>query len=315
MSHREQPNPEPQQGAAPNSTGTGTSDPRISSAPQAAARPAWAEPAGVSPVEEPAAPQHDPSAVSETVVTAVPEVTVRQVAADTVTEDMVTDHAVTQAEPVPMAEERPLGRAADEAVVAPAVQRTVPQGSPQERLRRQNWLGLGSRMVGGLVTLGVLLAALGSGWSWSSVLFVWVLLTILADEFGGWFGYIATFMGLLTLLLGNQPAEVWNVVLPLVGGALLALLVVKHSGGWGVLPFAGAVFALPIIAAAQYGHLLDENLLLVADPDLGRSAILAMLVGLGISLVRQFILWLVDLGRRRTERRLLRADQVPVRQA
>lgn len=211
-------------------------------------------------------------------------------------------------------ETRPLGRAADgTAAAAVAVPRAAPQASPQERLRRQSWLGLGGRMVGGLVTLALLLAALGSGWSWSSVLFVWVLLTILADEFGGWFGYIAVFMGLLTLVLGNQPAEVWSVVLPLVGGALLALLVVKHSGGWGVLPFAGAVFALPIIAAAQFGHLLDKNLLLVADPDLARSTILAMLVGLGISLVRQFILWLVDLTQQRTERRLLRADQMPLR--
>ncbi|GHG07837.1 hypothetical protein GCM10017783_20540 [Deinococcus piscis] len=281
MSQKEQPTPGPQQGVGPHT----------SELPQGTARPVWAE--------------ASPPTQLDSAVETVPAV-------DTV--EPASEPAVTVVDGAPATEPRPLGRTADEVAVAPMpVPRAAPQVSPQERLRRQNWMGLGGRMVGGLVTLALLLAALSSGWSWSSVLFAWVLLTIVADEFGGWFGYIAAFMGVLTLLLGNQPAEVWNVVLPLVGGALLALLVVKHSGGWGVLPFAGAVFALPIIGAAQFGHLLDENLLLVADPDLARSAILAMLVGLGISLVRQFIMWLVDLTSRRAERRLLRADQVPLR--
>ncbi|MDO4264830.1 MAG: hypothetical protein Q4C67_11585, partial [Deinococcus sp.] len=284
---------------------------------QAAPRPSWAEPTGP---ETPATADLHPAPVEDVQIRTVhvQDEPLTQTGHQTEAQMVVAATpavTVSEGEPVISEESRPLGRVADGVAVAPAEgeQRAAPQVSPQERLRRRHWMGLGSRMIGGLVTLGALLAALGSGWSWSSVLFVWVLLTILADEFGGWFGYIAAFMGLLTLVLGNQPAEVWQMVLPLVGGALLALLVVKHSGGWGVLPFAGAVFALPLIGAAQFGHLLDKNLLLVADPDLGRSAILAMLVGLGISLVRQFILWLVDLTGRRHERRLLRADQVPLR--
>ena len=38
-----------------------------------------------------------------------------------------------------------------------------------------------------------------------------------------------------------------------------------------------------------------------------------MLIGLGLSLVRQFVLWLVDLAGRRAERRVLNADRVPVK--
>ncbi|WP_261663380.1 hypothetical protein [Deinococcus sp. Marseille-Q6407] len=286
MSHPEQPHQDPRSGAAPEErAGDGTN-----SAGQP--RPAWAEPEQTAKAGQPA----------EQVVAAVPQVT------------EVTEVSEVDAAPMTEPAGRPLGREADEVVAAPVEpRRTGPQLSPQERLRRQNWLGLGGRVIGGLVTLAALLAVLSSGWEWSNVLFLWVLLAILADEFGGWFGYIAAFMGLLTLLMGNQPDDTWKVLLPLVGGALLALLVVKHSGGWIVLPFAAAVFALPIIAAAQFGHLLDENLLLVADPNLQRSALLAMLMGLGVSLVRQVILWIVDLTGRRAERRLLHADQAPVR--
>lgn len=271
----------------------------------ASSRPAWAEPAG-------SGSSSTTQRVSEQ---AVP---VSLGKSDQPAQVVVEQEQLTA--PVRPAE-RPVGRAADEsaahaqAASAPtdkAARQQQPQLSPQERLKRQNWASLGSRMIGGLVTLGLLLAALSSGLDWPNVLFLWVLLTIVADEFGGWFGYIAAFMGALTLLgLGHQPAENWKIILPLVGGGLLALLLVKHSGGWGVLPFAAAVFALPILAASQFGEMLDPNLLLVADPDLIRSAVLGMLIGVGLSLVRQFILWIVDLGAHRTERRILHADQLP----
>lgn len=290
------------------------------------ARPAWAksdnQQPDTTPLDTSQSEGNQPESSAEQVgkvSVPPPRVTVEKAASATGLPQQDTPSAQAEAD-------RPLGRDAQAAETATATAATSaapktvptkkPQLSPQERLKRQSWVGLGTRMVGGLLTLGLLLAALGSGLEWPNALFLWVLLTIVADEFGGWFGYIAAFMGLLTLLgFGHQPAENWRIILPLVGGGLLALLVVKHSGGWGVLPFAAAVFALPVIAASQFGELLDPNLLLVADPDLVRSALLAMVVGMGLSLVRQLILWIVDLAGRRTERRLLHADQIAAKQA
>ncbi|MFC6616756.1 hypothetical protein [Deinococcus radiophilus] len=310
MSQKDAPNPTP-------SSEQPTTAPRT---------PSWATTPDTA--KSPTLPEgNSPVAVSGTPQVSFAKAPISHDAGTDLTETSVTDTLTVRAEPQVVQDGEhtsgvtgtELGRSeagvpeAQPAGGTTAVTRRGPDLSPQERLRRQNWMGLGGRMVGGLVTLGLLFLAIQSGWPWATVLFAWVLLTILADEFGGWFGYLGVLLGGLTLLAPAQPVETWSVALPLVGGALLALLVVKHSGGWGVLPFAAAVFALPIIGAAQYGHLLDENLIMVADPDLQRSAILAMLVGLALSLVRQFVLWIVDLTGRRAERRLLHADQATVR--
>lgn len=251
--------------------------------------PAWAEEqrAGNDPL-----PQESPEPItSETVVEAAPEVVLEKAA------------------PTKTASEQ--GHEQGKAVRR---KREAPALSPEERLKRRGWLSLALRIAGGLVTLGLLLTALQSGLEWTSLLFVWVLLTIIADEFGGWFGYAGALLGLLTLTAPGQNPDDWSILLPLVGGPLLGLLLVKHSGGWLVLPFAAAVFALPLLAASRFeDRLLDPNLLLVAAPDMQRSAVLAMLIGLGLSLVRQFVLWLVDLAGRRAERRVLNADRVPVK--
>lgn len=180
--------------------------------------------------------------------------------------------------------------------------------SPLERLRRGRQRSFWIRLFGGVGALLLLLLAIHAGWSWSSLLLAWVLLAFIADEFGGYFGYVAALMGLLILKAPGQDPAQWKILLPLVGGALLASLIVKHSGGWLVLPFAAAVFLLPFYAASEYGHLLDPNLLALGDPELMRAAGVGMVVGLGISFVRQFVIWLVDLSAMLRERRLLRAD-------
>lgn len=79
------------------------------------------------------------------------------------------------------------------------------------------------------------------------------------------------------------------MALPLVGGALLALLLVKHSGGLFVLPFAGAVYALPLLAIARFGTKLDPELTLPAKSTFQRAALLAMVAGLAFSFVRQLV--------------------------
>lgn len=122
---------------------------------------------------------------------------------------------------------------------------------------------------------------------WPVRLLTWVLLTLLADEFGGWFGYAGLLLGGVGYLSPVEPPAEWLIILPLVGGVLMGTLLLKHSGGLFVLPFAGVLFAGVLIAVGQFGTKLDPQMTLPANPEFQRNAILGMLVALGVSAVRQ----------------------------
>lgn len=147
---------------------------------------------------------------------------------------------------------------------------------------------LGVLMVG---SLGYALSLSGDEFGWLSRLFVWVLVTILADELGGWFGYLALAAGVLPLVLGLPIAQ-WAVLFPLIGGALFATLLIKHSGGALVLPFAGALFAATLLGVDFIGDKLDPSLSLVHNKSMQQTALVAMVVGLGFSFVRQLGVYL-----------------------
>lgn len=155
------------------------------------------------------------------------------------------------------------------------------------------------RLLGGWATLAVLAYFMWMPGDWPVRLLAWVLLTILADEFGGWFGYLGAALGGLAFFAPAAPPAQWAVIVPLVGGALVALLLVKHSGGPFVLPFAALIFALPLLAVGRFGTRLDPGLTLPANATFQRTALTAMLVGVTFSFVRQ----LIGVGRRASLRR------------
>ena len=155
----------------------------------------------------------------------------------------------------------------------------------RRRLRARNLLLL--RLVWGLGLLGLLASTLWQPGDWPQKLSLWVLLTLLADEAGGWFGYLGAAAGGLPFFSNHAPPEQWWVILPLVGAALIAALIVKHAGGLLVLPFALAVFALPILAAQKLGPTLDTTLTLPGNPAFQRAAFGAVLAALAFSLLRQ----------------------------
>ncbi|WP_309571515.1 hypothetical protein [Deinococcus sp.] len=145
------------------------------------------------------------------------------------------------------------------------------------------------RIFGGVMTLFALAYFMWTPGEWPNLLLVWVLLTILADEFGGWFGYVGLILGGLGYFSPEQPPAQWLVILPLVGGALFAVLLIKHSGGPLVLPFAAVLYAGVLLGIARYGLRVDPQLNLPANETFQRTALLAMAVGLGFSFVRQWI--------------------------
>lgn len=148
------------------------------------------------------------------------------------------------------------------------------------------------RLLGGWATVAALAYLLwmpSKDWGWPTMLFSWVLLTLLADEFAGWFGYIALALGILPLLHAETAPEQWFIILPLIGGALFALLIMKHSGGPFVLPFGALLFAGTIIGAAKFGVKIDPSLKLPASTTFQHMALLPMLVMVSFSFVRQLI--------------------------
>ncbi|GAA5532461.1 hypothetical protein [Deinococcus aluminii] len=169
------------------------------------------------------------------------------------------------------------------------------------------------RLLGGWALVGLLAYLLWTPGAWSAKLLAWVLLTILADEFGGWFGYIGAVLGGLPFFAPGALPPQWPVIVPLVGGALLALLLVKHSGGAFVLPFAAVIFALPLLALARFGTKLDPGLTLPANATFQRTALTAMLAGLAFSFVRQLVgvAWRYSARRRAARRAVPTAAQVP----
>ncbi|KEF35127.1 hypothetical protein RDMS_03590 [Deinococcus sp. RL] len=160
-------------------------------------------------------------------------------------------------------------------------------GTPPAPVRDRSGLRTALRLLGGWALLGLLAWLMWTPGAWPALLLAWVLLTLLADEFGGWFGYLGVLLGGLAFVAPAPEPAGWSVIVPLVGGALLAALLVKHSGGPFVLPFAAAMFALPLLAVARFGSKLDAGLTLPEDPAFLRSALLGMAVGLGVSLLRQ----------------------------
>ncbi|MDV6374579.1 hypothetical protein [Deinococcus arenicola] len=174
----------------------------------------------------------------------------------------------------------------------------LPTHAEQDRPHRARFLGF-LRVLGGWAVLGLLAYVMWSPGEWQNSLLLWVALVILADEFGGWFGYMGLLLGGLGYLSPSLPPAQWLIILPLVGGALMALLLVKHSGGVLVLPFAGLIFAGTLLAVARFGTKFDPTLKLPSDDVFLRSALMAMAAGLGFSLVRQ----LAGLYLRRRERR------------
>lgn len=151
------------------------------------------------------------------------------------------------------------------------------------------WIFL--RLLGGWATVAALAYFLwipNKDWGWLTLLFGWVLLTLLADEFAGWFGYFGLALGILPFFW-KTPPEQWYVVFPLLAGALFALLIVKHSGGPFVLPFGAAIYAGAILGVGKLGEKLDPSLTLFNSPIFHRTALMAMAIGVGFSFLRQLI--------------------------
>ncbi|MGY2892137.1 hypothetical protein [Deinococcus sp. UYEF24] len=157
----------------------------------------------------------------------------------------------------------------------------------RRRIRARNLLLL--RLLWGFALLGLLAYTLWQPGNWPEKLTLWVLLTLLADEAGGWFGYLGAALGGLPFLSNHAPPEQWWIILPLVGAALIAALIVKHSGGPLVLPFALAVFALPIFLIQKLGPSLDTSLTLPGNPVFQRAALGMAALALAFSFVRQAV--------------------------
>ena len=191
--------------------------------------------------------------------------------------------------PVPVAAGRPVAPVAASTARPRRLSRVR---TPAEERHRGQFLGF-LRLFGGVVTLLILAYFMWTPGEWPTRLLVWVALTILADEFGGGFGYLGVLLGGLGYLSPEvQPAQ-WLVILPLVGGALFALLLVKHSGGPLVLPFAAVLFGGTLLAVGRYGTTIDPQLTLPGNATFQRTALIAMLAGLAFSFVRQIfgIIW------------------------
>ena len=149
-----------------------------------------------------------------------------------------------------------------------------------------------SMWVLGLASLGVLAYAMTLPLDWQQKLVVWILLTFIADEAGNWFGYSAVPLGIIALgalpfLPASAVPEQWWVIFPLIAGALLAALAMKHAGGPLVLPFSAVLFAVPIIAAAKAAPFLDASMKFPANVQFQKLAFIAAGIGLLISLIRQ----------------------------
>lgn len=168
-----------------------------------------------------------------------------------------------------------------------------------QRLRaqalRQNLL----RTVWGGAMLALLVFALTLPVGWQPKLAAWVLLVLLADAGANWFGYAGVLLGLLPFLSNQAPPEQWWTIFPLIGGSLLAALVVKHAGALLALPFSFAVFVLPTLAIQRLGPSLDPTLTLPGNAVFQRTAVQMAALGL----LFNALVWVVVLIRRRLLRR------------
>jgi hypothetical protein len=159
--------------------------------------------------------------------------------------------------------------------------------SPARRRRVQARNLLLLRLGWGLALLALMSYTLWQPGDWPQKLSLWVLLTLLADEAGSWFGYLGVVAGSLPFFSNYAPPEQWWIILPLVGSSLIAALIVKHSGGPLVLPFAFALFALPIVLAQKLAPTLDTTLTLPDNAQFRTSSLLMAALALAFSLLRQ----------------------------
>ncbi|WP_293914751.1 hypothetical protein [Deinococcus sp.] len=176
-------------------------------------------------------------------------------------------------------------------------------GNRRDPARARHVAFVASMWVLGLAALGVLAYAMTLPLSWPQKLAIWVVLTFVADEAGNWFGYAAIPLGVLPLVLLKTPPEQWWVIFPLIATSLLACLVMKHAGGPFVLPFAAALFAVPIIGVAFIAPRLDASITFPANNQFQQVAFIAAGVGLLISLIRQVSVWVSRSRAARSERR------------
>lgn len=141
----------------------------------------------------------------------------------------------------------------------------------------------------GLACVGVLAYAMTLPLDWQNKLIIWIMLTLIADEAGNWFGYSAIPLGAIPFVLGSTPPEQWWVIFPLVATSLMVCLVMKHAGGAFVLPFAAALFAVPIIAVAKLTSHVDPSITFPANAQFQKLAFIAAGAGLLLSLIRQIV--------------------------
>lgn len=163
---------------------------------------------------------------------------------------------------------------------------------PLSPARRRKLRGRNLTLLKLLWGLGLILLLAYTLWQpgdWPLKLGLWVLLTLLADEAGGWYGYLGTALGVLPYLSNHAPPGQWLIISPLVGAALIAGLIVKHSGGPLVLPFALALFALPILLTQRLGPSLDATLTLPGNPVFQRASLGMAALALAFSFVRQVV--------------------------
>lgn len=117
----------------------------------------------------------------------------------------------------------------------------------------------------------------------------WVLLTWLADECGGWFGYTVAVLGAAPFFAGLlgygalAPVQ-WAVLYPLVLTGLLSALLVKHAGGPLLLPVALALLVAPILVARVLGPQLDAGITLPGIPKFLTYTLWPGVIGAAVSL-------------------------------
>ncbi len=145
---------------------------------------------------------------------------------------------------------------------------------------------------------------------WYTKLGGWVLLVWLADECGGWFGYVAAILGAAPFFSGligygpDAPIQ-WTVAYPLVLVGLLAALLVKHAGGPLVLPISVLLLVLPIVAARVLGPSLDAGITLPSIPKFLDYTLWPGVLGAAVSLTVAVL--------RRARRRQVARAQAPYR--
>lgn len=154
----------------------------------------------------------------------------------------------------------------------------------------------------GTVLLVSLVVGLLSGLEWPEKLGLWILLVLLLDECGAWFGYTGVAAGLLPLLVREDgsviglgttgsftPTLEWTVLFPLVGSALVGALLVRHAGGLLALPLSLVAYALPIVLVRLIGPQLDASVTLPSSRLFVVWAVWPAIAGTIVSLARRLL--------------------------